>query len=192
VKRTQLVELLGSQFACWLLFHTAKNRTQRNRRAKSCEVQNRTVARKSSIGGYYICAGGLDLLKILSNLHWFVVFYIYIWGLKTTDLKGIKPTKRALVIFFLFLYFLSLWGSVLRSSIGKVTFAYYSRSPISLIFFAWEQYKLTQVLNSNLISEWLSERKLNWKESHLKIPIELYPIETLTRQLHLFRRSNYV
>jgi len=40
--------------------------------------------------------------------------------------------------------------------IGKVTFACYSRSPISLIFSAWEaweQYKLAQVLNSNLISE---------------------------------------
>ena len=34
VKRTQLVELLGSRFACLLHFQTAKNRTQRNRRAK--------------------------------------------------------------------------------------------------------------------------------------------------------------
>jgi len=141
--------------------------------------------------GYYICAGGLDILKILSNLHWFVVFYISIWGLKTL-IWGIGPTKRAFVIFFLFLYFLSLWGRALWLSIGEVTFACYSRSPISLIFLAWEQYKLTQVLNSNLISEWLSKRKLKWKESHLKIAIELYLIETLTRLLHLFRRSNYV
>jgi len=37
--------------------------------------------------------------------------------------------------------------------IGKVTFACYSRSPLSLIFLAWEQYKLAQVINSNLISE---------------------------------------
>ena len=51
LKRTQLVELLGSRFACLLLFQTAKNRTQRNRRAKWCEVQIRTVARKSSIRG---------------------------------------------------------------------------------------------------------------------------------------------
>jgi len=34
VKRTQVVELLGSRFACLLLFQTAKNRTQQNRRAK--------------------------------------------------------------------------------------------------------------------------------------------------------------
>jgi len=37
--------------------------------------------------------------------------------------------------------------------IGKVTFACYSRSPMSLIILAWEQYKLAQVLSSNLISE---------------------------------------
>jgi len=30
---------------------------------KECEVQTRTVIRKSSIGGLYICAGGLDILK---------------------------------------------------------------------------------------------------------------------------------
>jgi len=64
VKGTQLVELLGSRFACLLLFLTAKNRTQRNRRAKLCVFQIRTVARKSSIGGYYTGAGGLDILKI--------------------------------------------------------------------------------------------------------------------------------
>ena len=48
VKRTQLVELLGSRFACFLLFQTPN---QRNRRAKWCEVQIRTVSRKSLIGG---------------------------------------------------------------------------------------------------------------------------------------------
>ena len=64
VKRTQLVELLGSRFACLLLFQTARNRTQRNRLAKWCEVQIRTVARKSSVGAYFSCAGGLDILKI--------------------------------------------------------------------------------------------------------------------------------
>jgi len=87
--------------------------------------------------------------------------------------------------------FLSLWGRVLWSPIVKLTFACYSRSPISLIFSAWDQYKLAQVLNSNLISEWLSERKLKRKESHLKTLIELYLIETLTKLLYLFR-SNYV
>jgi len=34
VKSSQLAELLGSPFACFLLFQNAKNRTQRNRRAK--------------------------------------------------------------------------------------------------------------------------------------------------------------
>jgi len=52
-------------------------------------------------------------------------------------------------------------------------FASSSRSPISMIFSAWEQNKLAQLLDSNLISEWLSERKLKWKESHLKTPTEL-------------------
>jgi len=61
LKRTQLV---GSRFTCLLLFQTAKNRTQRNRRAKWCEVQIRTVARKSSTGAYYICAEGLHIPKI--------------------------------------------------------------------------------------------------------------------------------
>jgi len=64
VKRTQLVELQGSRFARLLLFQTAKNRTQRNHSAKWCEFQIRTIARKSSIGGCYIGAGGLDILKI--------------------------------------------------------------------------------------------------------------------------------
>jgi len=39
--------------------------------------------------------------------------------------------------------------------IGKVTFACYSRSSKSLICLGWEQCKLAQVLNNNLISEWL-------------------------------------
>ena len=68
VKRTQLIELKGSRFGCFLLFQTAKNRTQWNRRVKWCEVQIRTIARKSSIGGYYICAGWLDILKNWWNL----------------------------------------------------------------------------------------------------------------------------
>jgi len=192
VKRTQLVEMLGSRFACLLLFQTAKNWTQRNRRAKWREVQIRTVARKYSTGRYYICAGRLDILKIWQNVHRSVVFYISIWEAENRALIwGIRP-NRAFVIFFLFPYFLSLWGRVQWLPTGKVTFACYSRSPISLRFLAWEQYKLAQVLNSNLISEWLSERKLKWKESHLKTPRELYLIETLTRLRYLFTRSNYV
>jgi len=41
-------------------------------------------------------------------------------------------------------------------------FACYSSS--SLIFLSWEQYKLAQVLSSNLISEWLYWRKFKWKK----------------------------
>jgi len=43
---------------------------------------------------------------------------------------------------------------LLRLPVGKVDFACYSiSSRSSLICLAWEQYKLAQVLNSNLISE---------------------------------------
>jgi len=46
----------------------------------------RTVARKSSIGGFYVCAGGLYVcagghdIKIWKKFHWFIVFQILIWG----------------------------------------------------------------------------------------------------------------
>jgi len=77
------------------------------------------------------------------------------------------------------------WGRVLRLPVGKIAFACYSiSSRSSLICFAWEQYKLAQVLNSNLISDYLSEENSNGKKSHLKIPIQLYAIQTLTKLLH--------
>jgi len=38
VKHPKWLQLLGSQFDCLLLFQTAKNRVQRNRRAKGCDV----------------------------------------------------------------------------------------------------------------------------------------------------------
>jgi len=38
VKRLKLLQLLGSRFACLLLFQTGKNRMQRNRRPKGCGV----------------------------------------------------------------------------------------------------------------------------------------------------------
>ena len=111
VKRTQLVEMLGSRFACLLLFQTAKNWTQRNRRAKWREVQIRTVARKYSTGRYYICAGRLDILKIWQNVHRSVVFYISIWEAENRALIwGIRP-NRAFVIFFVSLFFVSLGKS---------------------------------------------------------------------------------
>ena len=71
---------------------------------------------------------------------------------------------------------LSCWGRVLRLPVGNGAFSCYSsssRTISSLIFLAWEQYKLAQALNSNLISEWLYWRRFKWKKSHLKIPIEL-------------------
>jgi len=139
VKRTQLVELLGSRFVCLLLFQTEKNRTQRNRHAKWCEFQIRIVARKSSRRGYYIGAEGLDILKIFEKSPLICSFHISIWGTENHALIwSIKP-KRTFVIFFLFPYCLSLLGRVLWLPIGKVTFASSSRSPISLIFSAWEQ-----------------------------------------------------
>jgi len=57
----------------------------------------------------------------------------------------------------------SRWGSVLRLPVGKVAYACYSISSRSLICLAWEQYKLAQVLSSNLISEWLTEENSNGK-----------------------------
>jgi len=61
---------------------------------------------------------------------------------------------------------LSRWGSVLRFPVvGKVAFSCYSSSSrSSLIFPAWEQYNLAQVLNNNLISEWLYWRKFKWQK----------------------------
>ena len=61
-----------------------------------------------------------------------------------------------------------------------MTFACYSNSlRSSRTSLAWELYKLAQVLNSNLISEWLW-KKLKWKKSHLEVPNEIYVTETLT------------
>ena len=42
-------------------------------------VLSKTLARKSSLGRFCVCAGGLDILN-LKELHWFIVFHISIWG----------------------------------------------------------------------------------------------------------------
>jgi len=76
-------------------------------------------------------------------------------------------------------------GRVLQLPVGKVGFACYSSSSrSSLIGLAWEQYKLAQVLISNLISNDFTEEKSNGKKSHLKISIELHAIQTLTKLLY--------
>jgi len=49
------------------------------------------------------------------------------------------------------LFFVSLVKSYVVT-VGKVTFACYSSSSRTLICLEWQQYKLAQVLNSNLIS----------------------------------------
>jgi len=55
---------------------------------------------------------------------------------------------------------------------------------------AWEQCKLAQVLNSNLISDLLCQRKLKWKNSHKKILNELYVIGKLTKLLYYSSSEN--
>ena len=98
---------------------------------------------------------------------------------------------RAFVISLLFPISLSLRRRLVWLPVGKVTFACYSNSSkSSLICTAFEQYKLEQVLNSNLISEWLCSRKLKWKRSHLKILNALHVIETLTKLLHCSVEAN--
>jgi len=63
---------------------------------------------------------------------------------------------------------------ILRLPVGKITFVGYSSSlRFSLICLTWDQYKLAQVLNSNLIKETKMEK------THLKIPNELYITESL-------------
>jgi len=69
--------------------------------------------------------------------------------------------------------------------VGKLTFACYSRSSRSaLTCLARKQYKLAQVLNTDLISEDFTEENSNGKISHLKVPIELYAIQKLTKLLY--------
>jgi len=72
------------------------------------QVSLRTVARKSSIGDFYVCAGGLDILKNLTKL----------WGAKPTK----TPVATGLVAVFLIGYmnFLAVAITVLYSSASYV------------------------------------------------------------------------
>jgi len=57
--------------------------------------QFRTVARKSSIGGLYACAGGLDITKFDKNstcLWYFLIQFGEAWSF----VWGNKPTKAPL------------------------------------------------------------------------------------------------
>jgi len=65
------LQLLGSQFACLMLFQSAKYQTQRNHRAK--DVSFKPEPWPENLGRLYICTGGLNTLKIWWNLHWFIV-----------------------------------------------------------------------------------------------------------------------
>jgi len=114
VKRTQLI---GSRFTCLLLFQTAKNRTQRNRRAKWCVRFKSGPSPESLQQGRIIFAQGdftfRKLDKISTDL-WCFIFQ-FEW-LRTTNLRHIRTTnlrhktQTHFCIFLLFPYFLSLWG----------------------------------------------------------------------------------
>ena len=98
--------------------------------------------------------------------------------IKSTNLRHQTQTRFC----HFFAVSVSRWGRVLRLPVGKIAFDCYSiSSRSSLICLAWDQYKLAQVLNSNLISEWLTEENSNGTKSHLKIPIELNATQTLTK-----------
>ena len=57
------------------------------------------VARKSSMGGLYVCVGGLTFaqggldIQIWQIFHWLIVFQISIWGVLELCLGGISPPK---------------------------------------------------------------------------------------------------
>jgi len=75
---------------------------------------------------------------------------VWLHKLKNTNLRHQTQTRFC----HFFAVSVSRWGRVLGLPVGKVAFACYSISSISsLIRLAWEQYKLAQVLNGNLISE---------------------------------------
>jgi len=52
----------------------------------------RTVARKFSIGGLYICSWGLDILKLDKKLRRVIVLHNAIWD-GVAFFEGAKPTK---------------------------------------------------------------------------------------------------
>jgi len=106
---------------------------------------------------------------------------VWLHKLKSTNLRHQAKTPCC----HFFAVSVSRWGRVLRLPVAKVVFACYSRSSRSfLICLAWQQHKLAQVLNSNLITEWLYWRKFKLKKSHIKISTGLYAIQTLTKLQH--------
>ena len=130
------------------------------------------------------------LQRYLCMQRWLFLPEIAVFVLNLSDiifLQTAPHTSDPNVLLSSFYVSLSRWGSVLRLPVGKDAFSCYSsssRTISSLICLAWEQYKLAQALNGNLISEWLYWRRFKWKKSHLKIPIELNAIQTLTKLLY--------
>jgi len=53
-------------------------------------VLARTVARKFSIGGLYICSGGLDILR---KLHRFMILHNSTWGTWSFAWSGSAPKR---------------------------------------------------------------------------------------------------
>ena len=135
---------------------------------------------------------------ILEDCLWpftFIFNYFVYWNISFSWAVDIRH-KRGSVIFCclrtLYILRVEFWGYHL----AKWSLLLFRSSKFYLISSAWEQYKLTQVVNSDLISGWLCQRKLKWKKSNLKILKEIYVIEALTKLLYmllkLLRRSNDV
>ena len=58
---------------------------------------NKTVTRKYSIGGLYICAVGLDILKFEQTLLFYSALY-FNWGSWNFVLEGLSPQKPPPVV----------------------------------------------------------------------------------------------
>ena len=60
-------------------------------------IQPRTVARKSSIGGLYVRAGGGLDIQIWQKFHWLIVFHISVWGWLKLCLEESPPVATGLI-----------------------------------------------------------------------------------------------
>jgi len=91
----------------------------------------RTVAGKFSIGGlcssagrFFVCAGGLDIVKLTKNP--LIVFHVWIWGLGALFGGAKPPVATGLAVYWhkkyfpLFLQETSTWKKNLKRSILKI------------------------------------------------------------------------